>query len=486
MTSLSDTDDTQEEAELSDTDLGNLDAGRLEQLFQRGEASPLEATRAALDRIERFNDAVNAYVFVDREGAESAARASTRRWGQGEPLSPIDGIPVSMKDLAEVAGMPVRSGSLTTSNARCEHDCPPARMLREAGAILLGKTNTPEFGWKAVTDNKVFGATCNPWDTRLTPGGSSGGAAAAAALNMGVLHQGGDSGGSVRIPAAFTGVFGFKPTYGWTPQWPPATEPTLSHLGPITRSVEDAVRMLNVIGRYDYRDPYAVRGQPEDWGADLDQGLHGLRIAYSPTLGYAEVDEQIAARVREAARDLERLGAEVVEVHPGFESPLEIFQKLWFTASLDLCQQTSDEQRELLDPGLLANARTAERWSALDLFRALTRRAELTGRLEHFNQDYHLLMTPSVAIEPFEVGHEVPPGSGMRDWEEWAPFSYPFNLSQQPAASVPCGFTERGLPVGFQLAGGKHDDVRVLRACHAYMQAHPPRFPSAPDPVEMA
>ena len=242
-------------------------------MFESREASPLEATRAALERIERFNPDVNAYVYVDAEGAESAAKASARRWGKGKPLSPIDGVPVSLKDLTQVAGMPCREGSLTSSKALCDTDAPPARMLREAGAILLGKTNTPEFGWKAVTDNRVFGATANPWDTRLTPGGSSGGAAAAAALNMGVLHQGGDSGGSIRIPAAFTGVFGFKPTFGWTPQWPPAKEPSLSHLGPLTRTVRDAVSMLNVIGRYDYRDPYATRGQPECWGMDLDKGL---------------------------------------------------------------------------------------------------------------------------------------------------------------------------------------------------------------------
>lgn len=467
-----------------ETDLGHMDARHLEQLYRSGEASPLEATRAALSRIDRFNPDVNAFVHVDHDGAERAAKASARRWGQGKPLSPIDGVPISMKDLSEVAGMPARDGSLTTSAEPCEQDCPPARMLREAGAVILGKTNTPEMGWKAVTDNRVFGATRNPWDTSLTPGGSSGGAAVAAALNMGVLHQGGDSGGSIRIPAAFTGTFGFKPTYGWTPQWPPATAPTLSHIGPLTRSVEDAVRMLNVIGRYDYRDPYATRGQPENWGSDLDQDLRGLRIAFSPTLGYAEVDDQIAARVREAAKNLEELGAEVEEVHPGFESPIDIFQKLWFTASLDVWANSDAKQRELLDPGLVANARTAEQWSALELFRALSDRAHLTERLERFNQRYHLLMTPSVPIEPFAVNHEVPPGSGMRDWEEWAPFSYPFNLSQQPAASVPCGFTERGLPVGFQLAGGKHDDVRVLRACHAYMQAHPPRFPRVPDPAE--
>ncbi|MCG6658862.1 amidase [Halomonas campisalis] len=467
---------------MSDSDLGLMDAGRLSALFLSGEASPLEATQAAFQRIDRFNDAVNAYVYLDREGAEAAARASTRRWQQGQPLSPIDGVPVSLKDLTEVAGMPARQGSLTVPDTPCRRDAPPARMLREAGAVILGKTNSSEFGWKAVTDNRVFGATANPWDTRLTPGGSSGGAAVAAALNMGVLHQGGDSGGSIRIPAAFTGVFGFKPTFGWTPQWPPSKEPTLSHLGPLTRSVADAARMLNVMGRYDFRDPYAVRGQPEDWGMELHQGLRGLRIAYSPDLGYAQVDAQVAERVREAAHRLTLLGAEVEEVDPEIDSPLDTFQKLWFTASLVVWEELDERQRELLDPGLVADARRAEAWRAVDLFHALTERARLTERLEHFNQRYHLLMTPSVAIEPFALHHTVPPGSGMRDWEEWASFSYPFNLSQQPAASVPCGFTDAGLPVGFQLAGGKHDDARVLRVCHAFMAAYPPRFPDCPDP----
>lgn len=469
---------------MSDNDLGTMNADQLTELFASGKASPLEATRAALERIDRFNDQVNAYVYVDREGAEKAAAASARRWGQGKPLSAVDGVPCSLKDLTEVAGMPAREGSLTVPATLCENDAPPAKKLREAGAVFLGKTNTPEFGWKAVTDNRIYGATSNPWNTSMTSGGSSGGAAAAAALNMGVLHQGGDSGGSIRIPAAFCGVFGFKPTFGWTPQWPPAKAPTLSHIGPLTRTVSDAVRMLNIIGRYDFSDPYAARGQPEDWGEDLGEDLRGLRIAYSPTLGYAQVDTDIAERVREAAKKLEALGAEVEEIHPGFESPIKIFQTIWFTASLQLWLQCDEKQRAELDPGLVANAREAEAWSAVDYFDALAQRARLTERLEHFNQRYHLLMTPTVPISPFEINQTVPPGSDMQEWEEWAPFSYPFNLSQQPAASVPCGFTDSGMPVGFQLAGGKFDDIRVLRACHAFMQKHPPRFPSIPDPAE--
>ncbi len=472
---------------MSDTDLGTCTAAELSRLYERKEASPLEATRAALDRIERMNDAVNAYVHVDREGAEAAARASAQRWGKGQQLGPLDGVPVSMKDLTEVAGMPAREGSLLTSDAPCETDAPPAARMREAGAVILGKTNTPEFGWKGVTDNRVFGPTRNPWDTSLTPGGSSGGAAAAAALNMGALHQGGDSGGSIRIPASFTGTFGFKPTFGWTPQWPPAKAPTLSHIGPITRTVEDAVMMLNLIGRYDQRDPYAVRGQPEDWGRDVGEGLQGLRIAFAATLGDVEVDPEVAQRVREAAEKLEALGAEVVEAQPPeFDCPIDTFEKIWWTASRDLYQSLGEADREKLDHGLVDNAFGAAEWTAVDLFRAESHRAELTHRLEAFNRDYHLLMCPTVPIQPFAVGHDVPPGSNMTDWTEWSPFTYPFNLSQQPSASVPCGFTSRGLPVGFQLSGGKYDDLRVLRASAAYLGEHPARFPTVPDPAETA
>lgn len=467
----------------SETDLGAYDAVGLTDLYQSGQASPLEATRAALDRIDRFNDAVNAYVHVDREGAEEQARASEQRWQQGQPLSPIDGVPASLKDLTHVRGMPCREGSLTSSDGPRGDDSPPARFLRDAGTVLLGKTNTPEFGWKAVTDNAVFGTTYNPWDTRLTPGGSSGGAAAAAALNMGVLHQGGDSGGSIRIPASFCGVFGIKPTFGWTPQWPPSKAAGLSSIGPITRTVDDSVRMLNIIGRYDFNDPYAVHGQPDDWGWEIGDDLSDLRIAYSPTLGYADVNPEIAERVREAAANLEALGAEIVEVDPGFESPLWIFERIWFTASQALCNALPADKYALLDPGLRENARNAEELTALDLFQATAAQSRLIRSLEQFNRDYHLIMTPSVAIEPFDPSDQVPQGRDMRDWEEWTPFSYPFNLTEQPAASIPCGFTTDGLPVGFQLAGGKFDDARILRVARAYMDTYPARYPSAPNLV---
>jgi aspartyl-tRNA(Asn)/glutamyl-tRNA(Gln) amidotransferase subunit A len=464
-------------------DLAGKTAGELSHLFRTGEASPEEATRGALRRIERYNEAVNAYVYVDWQGALDAARESTERWSAGRQLSELDGVPVSMKDLTEVRGMPAREGSLTSSEEPCQEDAPPARRMREAGAVILGKTNTPEFGFKAVTDNRVFGATANPWNTGLTPGGSSGGAAVAAALDMGVLHQGGDSGGSIRIPAAFTGTFGFKPTFGWTPQWPPAQAASLSHIGPITRTVEDAARMLNHIGRYDSHDPYAVEGQPDDWGAELDRPLDGLRVAYSPDLGFAEVDPEVAELVRAAVRQMEALGAHVTEATPRIQSPLQTYQTIWHTASRDAWALCDESERELLDPGLVKEAHRASELSALDYFRAESARAELSRELEQMVREHDLLLTPSVAIQPFAIGHETPPGSGLEDWESWASFSYPFNLGQQPAASVPCGFTRAGLPVGLQIVGAKFGDTAVLRAAHQYLTAHPPRFPERPDAV---
>lgn len=345
--------------------LGTLSAAELTDLYQKGQATPVDATWTALDRIERFNPKVNAYTYVDWEGALETAHASARRWGQGQALSSLDGVPVSLKDLTKVRDMPAREGSATTPDEPCQEDSPPTAHLRAAGAVLLGKTNTPEFGWKAVTDNPLHGTTYNPWNTLLTPGGSSGGAAAAATLNMGVLHQGCDSGGSIRIPASFCGVFGFKPTFGWVPQWPPSKMPTLSQIGPLTRTVEDAARMLNVIGRYTYRDPYATRGQPEDWGNRLSQDLQGMRIAYSPDFEYADVDSEVADRVAEAADVLAAHGAQVDRMDGIIEDPIEIFRRLWYVASQELDSQMSAEQREKMDSGLRDCARARVRASVM-------------------------------------------------------------------------------------------------------------------------
>jgi len=469
------------------TDLGTMTATELLRLYRRKEASPVEATRAALDRIDRFNGAVNAYCHVDHDGALAAARESEARWMKGVPCGPLDGVPSSIKDLVLVRGMPTRKGSRTTSpDGPWDTDAPLTAHMRGAGAVLLGMTATPEFGWKGVTDNPLYGITRNPWNTALTPGGSSGGAAVAAALNMGVLHQGSDAGGSIRIPAAFTGVFGIKPTFGWVPQWPPSAMTTLSHLGPMSRTVEDSALMLTVIARPDDRDWYLGLPQERDWTAGLNAGIRGLRIAYSPTLGYAEVDPEVAAAVAGAVDVLADLGAVVETVDPGFADPLETINTLWFAGAAKVMDLLTPAQRAVVDPGFREIARRGRDIDAVTYLKAQDARAALGAHMNLFHRRYDLLVTPSVPIPAFAAGRNVPDPEAQDQWVSWTPFSYPFNLTQQPAASVPCGVTAAGLPVGLQVVGAKFRDDLVLRACQAYAQAAPAEFPEAPRPSTSA
>lgn len=463
------------------TAIGELGAVELLQLYRQRQLSPVEVIDDVLTRIDRHNRAVNAYCHVDGEGARLAARASEQRWQRGEPCGALDGVPASIKDLTQTRGMPTRKGSLTTSAAGpWEVDAPFTAFMREAGAVLVGKTTTPEFGWKGVTDNPLYGITRNPWDTRLTAGGSSGGAAAAAALNLGVLHQGSDAGGSIRIPCAFTGTFGIKPTFGYVPQWPASAMTLLSHLGPMTRTVDDAVLMLDAVARPDPRDGLAGAPRQAPWLAgDLD--LSGLRIAYSAALGYVQVDPQIQALTAQAVLRLARLGAQVEEVDPGFADPLDTFNTLWFAGAARLASQLSAAQRELLDPGLRWIAERGADISLQQYTEALEARAELVARMNAFHQRYDVLVTPMMPLVAFEAGHNVPPGSGLAQWMEWTPFSYPFNLTQQPAASVPCGFTREGLPVGLQVVAGRFADEQVLRVCKVYEQHYPSRHLQAPN-----
>jgi aspartyl-tRNA(Asn)/glutamyl-tRNA(Gln) amidotransferase subunit A len=442
--------------------------------------SPVEVTEDVLARIERFNPQVNAYCHVDRQGAIDAARASEQRWLKGQPCGALDGVPASIKDLTLTRGMPTRKGSKTTSaTAAWEVDAPFSAFMRNAGAVLLGKTTTPEFGWKGVTDNPLYGITRNPWDTRMTAGGSSGGAAAAASLNLGVLHQGSDAGGSIRIPCAFTGTFGIKPTFGYVPQWPASAMTLLSHLGPMTRTVDDAVLMLKTVARPDVRDGLAGAPRNTPWLPESTD-LKGLRIAYSPDFGYVKVDPQVASVVAQAVERLVQLGAHVEQVDPGFSNPLELFNTLWFAGAARLAGQLNQTQRAQLDPGLLRIAEQGERISLHDYTVALEARAALVVHMAEFHSRYDLLVSPMLPITAFAAGHNVPPDSGLGEWMEWTPFSYPFNLTQQPAASVPCGFAQDGLPVGLHVVGARFADDQVLRVCRAYERAFPNPHPRQP------
>jgi aspartyl-tRNA(Asn)/glutamyl-tRNA(Gln) amidotransferase subunit A len=456
-------------------DLCSLSASELLEGYRKHELSPVEVTRAVLERIEKLNPVLNAFCLVSEQALDQA-KQSEERWLAGQPRGLLDGVPVSIKDLILTKGWPTRRGSKTIDpKGPWDDDAPATARLREHGAVLLGKTTTPEFGWKGVTDGPLTGITRNPWNPQKTPGGSSGGATAAVAAGMGPLAVGTDGGGSIRIPCSFTGLFGLKPSFGRVPAWPISTFGTVAHVGPITRSVADAALMLNVLSLPDARDWHALPFEARDWRTGLDRGIVDLRIAYSPDLGYAKVDPEVAAIVKEALRVFTDLGAKVEEKNPGFESPEGIFRTHWFSAAAYLVNSIPAAKRGRVDRGLLEIAEHGAKIGAADLLDAQMKRGALGARMNLFHRDYDLLVTPTLAVAAFDAGREFP--EGKTRWIDWTPFSFPFNLTQQPAASIPCGFTKSGLPVGLHLVGPKYDDALVLRAARAFESARPIRMP---------
>ncbi|NIK60581.1 amidase [Kribbella shirazensis] len=438
--------------------------------YRTGALSPVEATSAALDAIERYDDQVNAFVLVDAEGALAAAKESEARWHAGTPLGPGDGVPTSVKDALWTKGWPTLRGSTMIDPAGpWDEDAPSVARLRETGAVILGKTTTPEYSWKGVTDSFTYGATGNPWDPAKTSGGSSGGSATAVGLGMGVWSLGTDGGGSVRIPAAFTGTVALKPTYGLIPLYPPSAFGTLSHAGPMTRTVRDAAALLDVVSGFDPRDWSAMPTPGRSFLDGLDDGVAGLRIGFSANLGYVRNDPEVEALVRTAVGVLADLGAEVVEVDPGFTDPIDAFNVLWWSGAAKVLSAYTVDDR--VDPGLRRVAALGSAYTASDFLDATAVRMDLGTLMGRFHQRYDVLVTPTLPITAFPVGQDVPDGSASPDWTGWTPYTYPFNLTQQPALSVPCGFTQAGLPVGLQVVAPRHADALTLRVGQAYQAA---------------
>ena len=433
--------------------------------------SPVEATQAALDAIEAYDDAVNAFVLVDPEGALAAAKESEARWHAGEPLGPGDGVPTSIKDIFLTRGWPTLRGSALVDTAGpWDEDAPCVARLRETGAVILGKTTTPEYAWKGVTDSIAFGPTGNPWNPATTAGGSSGGSAAAVGLGMGPWSVGTDGGGSVRIPAGFTGTVALKPTFGLIPHFPPSPFGTLAHSGPMTRTVRDTAALMDVITGFDARDWAAMPTPTRSFLDGLDTGVAGLRIGFSPDLGYVYNDPDVDAAVRAAVAALAEAGAIVDEVDPGFSDPVDAFHVLWFSGEAKVLEPYGSlaELTGRADPGLLRTAAAGSRCSASDYLDAMAVRMRLGQLMGRFHQDYDVLITPTLPLPAFPVGQDVPDGSPSPDWTSWTPYTYPFNMTQQPALSVPCGFTSAGLPVGLQIVAARHADATVLRVGQAY------------------
>lgn len=463
------------------TDIHWLSAVQLVAAYRSRELSPVEVAEYLLGRIDALDSGTNAMCFLEPDSTLAQAQASEERWMQGEPQGLLDGVPVAIKDLVVSKGWPTMRGSNTVDrNQAMDHDAPCVARLREHGAVFIGKTTTPEFGWKATNDSPLTGVTRNPWNLQKTTGGSSGGAGAALAAGFCPLAIGTDAGGSIRIPASFCGVYGLKPTFGRVAAWPASPFTNLAHVGPMSRTVADSALFLNVISEPDARDWYQQPFPQVDYAWNLTRGIRGAKIAYSPRLGWVKhVDPEVEAIVGQAVKRLSELGAHVEQVDPPMGDPSSFFRTLYFSSAGFLLDQLPEEKLAMLDPDLRTVVEESRSMSRRDFQQATAERSAYGAGMKEFMKQHDLLVTPMIAVPPFDTPHVTPLTPNGRLWMEWTPFTYPFNLTQQPAASVPCGFTVGGLPVGLQFVGRHGDDERVLQASHALEQlldlkpAHP-------------
>ena len=465
-------------------DLHWLSATELLAAYRAQTLSPVEVAEYLLGRIEALDAQTNAFCLIDAETTLAQATASEERWQSGEPMGLLDGVPVAVKDLVLSKGWPTLRGSKTVSRDQAwDQDAPSVARLREHGAVLIGKTTTPEFGWKGTNDAPLTGVTRNPWDLHKTPGGSSGGAGAALAAGFCPLAIGTDAGGSIRIPASFSGVFGLKPTFGLVAAWPASPFGTLAHLGPMSRTVEDAALFLNVVGEPDPRDWFQQPFAKADFTRELDRGLKGARIAFSPRLGWVKrVDPEVEEIVAGAAIRFGELGATVEQVDPPGGDPSAFFRTLYFSGASFLLGDMPEDKLRLLDPNLRLIVEEARSITRKEFQQATAERATYGAGFKAFMQSHDFILTPSTAVPAFDTPLVTPFDPHGKSWMEWTPFTYPFNLTQQPAASICCGFTGSGLPVGLQIVGRMGDDAGVLRAARAFEQTsdfsarHPEAF----------
>jgi aspartyl-tRNA(Asn)/glutamyl-tRNA(Gln) amidotransferase subunit A len=465
-------------------DLPQLSAARLSRLYRKGKLSPVEAMKAVLARVDKVNPTINALCFVDNAAALKAARASERRWKKGKPLSPLDGVPVSIKELIRVKGWPVRMGSKLTDPTAADRDAPAVARLREAGAIVFAQSTSSEYGHKPVTDSPLHGLTRNPWNIERTPGGSSGGAGAAVASGMGPLAVGTDGGGSVRLPSSFTGLVGLKATYGRIPAWPPGVNGDLANTGPMTRTVLDCAMMMNAIAQPDSRDPTQLPADPVDYVKKLDGKLKKPRIAFLLRMGDHPIDLEVAALVSRAARQFEQLGCtvETIDAPPvPYLDASRIFLTHWLSNAQRLLQLYPQSRHDEFDPNLLAYCQSGQKFSLQDVVTAQAERRELTVAWNQFFETYDFLLTPMLAIQPFAVLKNMPDGSDGQSNRQWSPYSSVFNLTRHPAITVPCGISRERLPVGLQLVSGYFKDASLLRLAAHYTEANPIPFPRLPE-----
>jgi aspartyl-tRNA(Asn)/glutamyl-tRNA(Gln) amidotransferase subunit A len=465
------------------TDLTQATATELSALYRKGKASPLDALKAILARAEKVNPKLNALSLIDAGPALKAAAASERRWRKGKAMSPLDGVPVSVKELVRVRGWPTLMGSKAVdANQPWDDDAPSVQRLREAGAVIFAQSTSPEYGHKGVTESPLRGISRNPWNLDKTPGGSSGGAAAAVAAGLGPLAIGTDGGGSIRLPAAFCGIAGLKATFGRVAAWPASVNGDLANTGPMARTAEDCALMMNVIARPDVRDPHALPADDSDYAKKLGDRLKKLKVGLMLKFGSHPVDPEISDLVVKAAKTFAGLGCDVEEATPdlGGVDGSRTFRTHWLCFAQRVLQMVPPEKHNLLDPTLLAMAREGAKFTSADLVAAMADRRTLSLGWNRFFDAYDLLLCPTLAVPAFDTGRMAP---GLPDGTanlQWSPYTHHFNLTRHPSASVPCGLTKAGLPAGLMITAGHYRDALVLRAAHQFQQAAPLKLPVLP------
>ncbi|MSP83607.1 MAG: amidase [Alphaproteobacteria bacterium] len=442
--------------------------------YRRKRFSPSEVIDAVLDRIAALEPVLNAWQLVDEAGARRAARSAALRWAKGRPMGLLDGVPTAIKDVTETRGWPTLNGSLAIDRrGPWREDAIVVERLKAHGAVLIGKTATPEFAWKGVTHSKLKGITRNPWNPDLTTGGSSGGAAAAVASGMAAIATGTDSGGSIRAPASFCNIVGYKPSFGRVPVWPASPMMMIEHCGPLVRTVRDAALAMAVMAGPDPRDGYCLTEPAPDFLRGLERGVKGLRIAYSPDLGFAGTRPVMARIAAEACAVFADLGAKVERVRLDIGDPTDASKVLFNSLATRIARGLGRRAARLTEPGLIDSIRLGRRLDALDLIGAEAARRDLTARMAQFHATYDLLICPTVCVAPFAAGKDYPEGWNRRQADRWMGLTFPFDLTGQPAISVPCGFTRDRRPVGLQIVGPRSADALVLRAARAFESAQP-------------
>lgn len=458
-----------------------MSAVELRRRIRNKEISPVDVAKRALEAAEASQSTLNAFFRLLPEPALAAARSAEYAVMKGQPLGLLHGIPFSAKDLMAVGGVAYASGSKAMANNVAQADAPAVERARAAGAILIGKTTTSEFGCKPVGDSPLTGITRNPWNLNKTPGGSSAGAAASVAAGITPFALGTDGGGSIRIPCSFSGLAGLKGHFGRVPVWPASATPTLAHVGPIARSMQDAALLFTAIAGYDPRDPFGVAGAVPDVLGASESSVAGLRVAYSPTLGYARPDANVVAVVERAVRNLEDLGCNVEQVDQVFEKdPADLWTAEFYAGVGTRLRGFVENQRELLDPGVAEVLEAALSQDMRSYYEKVFERYAFREKMRLFFERFDILVSPVLPVSSLDVGLDIPPHLTDRNLVSWVYYTYPFNLTGQPAAAVCAGIADDGMPVGLQIAGRALGEYDVVRLASAFERMQPAGYNLSP------